>query len=288
MSSIGIVAHPERPLAARLTAQTVEWAQANGHRVRMVQSEADGFGLGELGCNDADFAAGLDLAVCFGGDGTMLRTVARVAAHDVPILGVNVGQLGYLSAIEPGELLDALERFFGGRYLIEERMMVRVRVDFDAARGKRESVHAEALNEVVLEKTPMGHTVHVAVLIDGEFFTTYAADGLIVSTPTGSTAYSFSARGPIVAPGHRALILTPVSPHMLFDRALVLGPDTVVRMELMGPRPGMLLADGRRIADLGEGDAVECTSARHRARLVRFDGSDFHRVLKTKFGLNDR
>lgn len=288
MSSIGIVAHPERPLAARLTHRTVEWATAHGHRVRMVRSEAERFGLDELGCDDAEFPRGLELAVCFGGDGTMLRTVSRVVGDDVPILGVNVGQLGYLSAIEPDELIDGLERFFTGRYQIEERMMARVRVDFDPGSGATGPVESEALNEIVLEKTPMGHTVRVAVLIDGEFFTTYAADGLIVSTPTGSTAYSFSARGPIVAPGHRALILTPVSPHMLFDRALVLGPETVVRLELMGPRPGMLLADGRRIADLGEGDAVECTGSDHRARLVRFEGSDFHHVLKSKFGLNDR
>lgn len=288
MSAIGIVTHPERPLALRLTQQTVDWARRNGHEVRMVRSEAEQFSLEEFACDDADFATDLDLAVCFGGDGTMLRTVARVAADQVPILGVNVGQLGYLSAIEPGELIEGLERFFGGRYQIEERMMVRVRVDFDRASADAEPVEAEALNEIVLEKTPMGHTVHVAVLIDGEFFTTYAADGLIVSSPTGSTAYSFSARGPIVAPGHRALVLTPVSPHMLFDRALVMGPETVIRMELTGPRPGMLLADGRKIANLTEGDAVECTGSEHHARLVRFDGSDFHRVLKTKFGLNDR
>lgn len=288
MSAIGIVAHPERSLAARLTHQTVEWAHSRGHEVRMVHDEAEHLGLVGLGCDDASFAPGLDLAVCFGGDGTMLRTVARVAAFDVPVLGVNVGQLGYLSAIEPSELIDGLERFFGGHYQIEERMMARVRVTFDPRSGDRAPVTSEALNEIVLEKTPMGHTVRVAVLIDGEFFTTYAADGLIVSTPTGSTAYSFSARGPIVAPAHHALIVTPVSPHMLFDRALVLAPDSIVRMELMGPRPGMLLADGNEIAELTEGDAVECTASEHAARLVRFDGSDFHRVLKSKFGLNDR
>lgn len=288
MSTIGIVAHPERPEAERLTRRTVEWARTRGHEIRMVTAEAARFGLDGLGVDDDTFARDLDLAVCFGGDGTMLRTVSRVAADGVPILGVNVGQLGYLSAIEPADLIDGLERFFSGRFQIEERMLARVRVDFDPNGSAPAVGETEALNEIVLEKTPMGHTVHVAVLIDGEFFTTYAADGLIVSTPTGSTAYSFSARGPIVAPAHRALIVTPVSPHMLFDRALVLGPETVIRLELMGTRPGMLLADGRKIADLGGGDAVECTGSDHSARLVRFDGSDFHRVLKSKFGLNDR
>ncbi|HET8931158.1 MAG TPA: NAD(+)/NADH kinase [Acidimicrobiales bacterium] len=285
MGTIGIVLHPERSLAGRLASQTIEWAEGNGHQVRLVASEAARFGLERLGRPDADFARNLDLAVCFGGDGTMLRTVGRVAPYGVPILGVNVGQLGYLSAIEPSGLIDALERFFSGRYQVEERMQATARVDF-AAGGT--ALTAEALNEIVLEKTPMGHTVRIAVYLDGEFFTTYAADGLIVATPTGSTAYSFSSRGPIVAPSHRALILTPVSPHMLFDRALVLGPDTIVRLELVGPRPGMLLADGQMVADLTEGDAVVCTGSQYQARLVRFDGSDFHRVLKSKFGLNDR
>jgi NAD+ kinase len=288
MGTIGIVLHPERSLAGRLASQTVEWAERHGHQVRLVASEAVRFGLERLGCDDDAFARDLDLAVCFGGDGTMLRTVSRVSPHGVPILGVNVGQLGYLSAIEPDELIEALERFFSGRYQIEERMQATARVDFRAAGGDAESITAEALNEIVLEKTPMGHTVRIAVYLDDEFFTTYAADGLIVATPTGSTAYSFSSRGPIVAPSHRALILTPVSPHMLFDRALVLGPDTVIRLELVGPRPGMLLADGRMVADLTEGDAVVCTGSPYQARLVRFDGSDFHRVLKSKFGLNDR
>lgn len=288
MGTIGVVLHPERTLAGRLAQQTVDWAEAHGHDVRLVAAEAHRFGLDRFGCTDAEFAPDLDLAICFGGDGTMLRTVGRVAGHGVPILGVDVGQLGYLSAVEPSGLTGALERFFAGNYQVEERMLVTGRVDFDAGDPPTGPLAVDALNEIVLEKTPMGHTVRIAVLLDGEFFTTYAADGLIVATPTGSTAYSFSARGPIVAPAHRALIVTPVSPHMLFDRALVLSPDTVVRLEVTGPRPAMLRADGEKVADLSEGDAVVCTASSEAARLVRFDGSDFHRVLKSKFGLNDR
>ena len=285
MGTIGIVLHPERDLAGRLANETAEWALAHGHDVRLVKAEADRFALGAYAVDESDFARDLDVAVCFGGDGTMLRTVSRVVPFDVPILGVNVGQLGYLSAIEPDELTSALDRFFVGEFKVEERMLVNCHVEFSSGAA---AVDADALNEIVLEKTPMGHTVRISICLDGEFFTTYAADGLIVATPTGSTAYSFSARGPIVAPAHRALILTPVSPHMLFDRALVLGPDAVVRLELTGPRPGLLLADGRAVANLSEGDAVVCTGSPHPARLVRFDGSDFHRVLKSKFGLNDR
>ena len=146
-------------------------------------------------------------------------------------IGVNVGQLGYLTEVEPASLRMALKRFLAGSYDVEERMMLDVTVE--AAGFEAEPCHL-ALNEAVLEKTPMGHTVRLGVSVDGEPFTTYAADGLIVATPTGSTAYAFSARGPIVEPTHRCLLLTPVSPHMLFDRSLVLAPDRHVRIEVLG------------------------------------------------------
>jgi NAD+ kinase len=145
-----------------------------------------------------------------------------------------------------------------------------------------------ALNEAVIEKTPSGHTVRLAVSVDGEFFTTYAADGLIVATPTGSTAYSFSARGPIVAPMHRCLVLTPVSPHMLFDRTLVLDPHSTLHLEVVGHREATVSADGRNLGTLQPGDALTCTASPRTARLVTFGEHDFLAILKTKFGLSDR
>jgi NAD+ kinase len=214
----------------------------------------------------------------------MLRTVDLVAADGVPILGVNVGQLGYLTTIEPEDLPAALERFFDGEGRVEERMLLSV--TRQPAQGEPTSVLA--FNEAVLEKTPMGHTVRLEVAVDGEFFTTYAADGLIVATPTGSTAYAFSARGPIVAPTHRAVLLTPVSPHMLFDRTLVLDPDAQVRVCVQGHRTATLSVDGRNLGELDEGDAIVCTAAPSAARLVTFGERDFLQILKTKFGLNDR
>jgi NAD+ kinase len=209
----------------------------------------------------------------------MLRTVDLVAPAGVPVLGVNVGQLGYLTEVEPSELFIALERVFRGEHRIEERMMLDVRVG--------DGVQKSALNEAVIEKTPAG-PVRLILSLDGEFFTTYAADGVIVATPTGSTAYSFSARGPIVDPGHRAMVITPVSPHMLFDRSMVLAPSATVRLEVQGHRPALVSTDGQRLAELTNGQAVECTAASIPAKLVRFGGNNFHRILKAKFGLSDR
>ena len=145
-----------------------------------------------------------------------------------------------------------------------------------------------ALNEAVVERSAEVNTIRLRVDIDGHFFTTYAVDGMIVATPTGSTAYAFSARGPIIDPAHRSLLLTPVSPHMLFDRSLVLEPTTPVVLAVDGHRPANVSVDGRRIATVGDGATIRCCAAPQSARLVTFGSRRFHHVLKAKFGLNDR
>lgn len=286
MTTVALVVHRERVQAHRLAAEISGWLAQHGHQVRLPPEDAEQVGLPSAAWPEASLAADLDVAIALGGDGTMLRTVDLVSASGVPVLGVNVGQLGYLTEVEPDDVYDALERFLAGDHSIENRMLLSVSADISGE--SLAPLPAVALNEAVLEKTPMGHTVRLAVSIDGDFFTTYAADGLIVATPTGSTAYSFSARGPIVAPEHRALVLTPVSPHMLFDRSLVLEPETVVRLEVCGHRPATLSVDGRNLGVLYEGDAVSCTAAKDSARLVTFGPREFHRILKAKFDLFDR
>lgn len=285
MAAFGIIVHSDRRVAAELARDAARWLGDRGHEVRVPHADAKVTELADLGCADEVFARGLDVAVSIGGDGTMLRTVDLVAADAVPVIGINVGQLGYLTEVEPEGLRMALKRFLSGAYEVEERMLIDVSVE---ARGFQVDGRRLALNEAVLEKTPMGHTVRLGVSIDGEFFTTYAADGLIVATPTGSTAYAFSARGPIVAPTHRCLQLTPVSPHMLFDRTLVLDPQAVIRLEVQGHRPATLSVDGRNLGTLEEGDALRCTAAAGSARFVMFGHRDFLRILKRKFGLANR
>jgi NAD+ kinase len=281
---IAFVLHHERPQAVELARETAAWLAEDGHEVRLPRPDAELAGLEHLGVDGATFSDGLDLAVSLGGDGTILRAVDLVAGAGVPVLGVNVGQLGYLAVVEPEAIREALERFLAGEHTIESRMLLEVTVE----RSGQPPEHHLAFNEAVLEKTPMGHTVRMAVSIDGSFFTTYAADGLIVATPTGSTAYAFSARGPIVAPSHRAQLLTPVSPHMLFDRSLVLEPEARIRLEVLGHRPATVSVDGRNLGELREGDAVTCTAAARSACLVTMDPRDFLSILKAKFGLNDR
>ena len=291
MANVVFVVHPERPDAARAAALGARWLDEHGHASS----------TGTAGIADAD------LAVCLGGDGTILRTAVLAAPLQVPLLGVNLGRLGYLTEVEPPALVSALERFVAGDFEVEERMMLDVSLEGTGTEGTGtegtgteggareggagEGRHCPAvlgLNEAAVEKTLPGHTIRVALEIDGRRILTYEADGLLVSTPTGSTAYSFSARGPVVSPRLRAIVVTPVSPHMLFDRPLVLHGDEVVRMELLAHRPAALVVDGEQRTVLRAGAAVLCRRSAHVARLVSFGGRDVYGVLRDRFGLTDR
>lgn len=289
MTSVFIVAHHERTDAAVLAQAAVSWLRDRGHDAWMSTADADALSVHDLGSDRCPGEAGL--AVCLGGDGTMLRTIKCLDGAAVPVIGVNVGVLGYLTEIEPPALIPALDRWFAndeasGEWHIEERMMLQITVARVGEDDPSESWRA--MNEVVLEKGESGHTVHLLVSIDGALFTSYAADGLIVATPTGSTAYSLSARGPVVSPQHRAMLLTPVSPHMLFDRSLVLDPSEPIDIEVTGYRPVEVSVDGQRVVTLHEGDTLTCVPAAETARFVRFGPRRFHQILKAKFGLTDR
>jgi NAD+ kinase len=291
MEAVGLVPHRERPVAHDLARRARAWLLEQGIEVRVPEADADAAGLTDCAVAAAGFAKGLDLVLALGGDGTMLRAVELVYPEPVPILGVNAGQLGYLSALEATEFEAALPRLMRGEFEVSERMMLEIVIKADA-RAAGEPVEAErsvfALNEAVVEKVGAGRLIRLLVSINGTPFTTYAADGVIVATPTGSTAYSFSARGPIVSPGHRCLLLTPVSPHMLFDRSLVLGADEELELLVTDGRPVALTVDGRHAGELAPGDVIVCRAAPGAARLVARRPDDFHQLLKAKFGLADR
>lgn len=281
---VGLVPHSHREYAVALAARTADWLLERSIEVRVLADDADAVGRSELGVEESKFAVGLDLAISLGGDGTMLRAVDLVFASGAAVLGVNVGQLGYLTEVEPDDLDDALGKLMSGDYSVAERMMLQVTVRSDGpAAGKW-----WGLNEASLEKVKPGRLARLGVSINGAFFTTYAADGVIVATPTGSTAYSFSARGPIVSPRHRCILLTPVSPHMLFDRSLVLAPEEELSFEVHDDRSVLLTIDGRELGELASGDAVTCTAGTEPARIVTFGPRDFHQILKAKFGLAER
>ena len=285
MSVISMMVHPERSESLELAAALAGYLEKSGNKVRLDEVGASAVGRSELGCSTENFAADADLAVSIGGDGTMLRTFERVAQAGVPVLGVNVGHLGYLTEFEADEAQTAVDKALRGDLPVEERLMIQSRVQ--RSDGEIEGTWI-GLNEAVVEKKSQGHTVRLEVTIDDSPFATYAGDGLIVSTPTGSTAYNLSARGSIVAPTHWSLQLTPVAPHMLFDRSLVLRPDTEIRISVVGEREANLSVDGRSVAALRDGDVMIATRSEVIARLVTSGSGGFQQVLKQKFGLKDR
>jgi len=282
VTSVAVVAHHERSTARALAERAAAWCTAHAVTFWMPADDADALDLGA--CASTRPISEADLVLSLGGDGTMLRSVRLLQGAPVPVLGVNLGSLGYLTQVEPDRLTDSLARFVqgpdSGAWKLDRRMMLDVTVNA--------AVVGRALNEAVVEKAESGHTVRLLARIDGEPFTYYAADGLIVATPTGSTAYSLSARGPVVSPRHRAMLLTPVSPHMLFDRTLVLDPSETIEIEVSGHRAAELVLDGQPVASLDDGDVVGCTPSQSTANFVRFGNEHYHQILKAKFGLADR
>jgi NAD+ kinase len=276
---VGFVVHRHRDAALMLAKETAEWLRSLGHDAEIYETEAT---------PDEDTRPrSLDLAVSLGGDGTMLRTVDLVCRDEVPVLGVNFGHLGYLTVVEPGGLRQALTRFLDGDYQVEARMTLDVAITF-AHDGAGRVLERSALNDVVLQRTSVGHTMHTEVSVNRLPFLTFASDSLILATPTGSTAYNLSARGPIVSPRARVQVLTPVAPHMLFDRSLVLDANETVSISPTGEQSVDVVIDGWHAATLAAGDSLDCEEGSRDALLVTFGERDFHHILKTKFNLMDR
>ncbi len=276
MADVVLFVHPHRHEARALGESSAGWLAVAGHRAAIT--------TGDLPVNPGN-GQRPDVVVSLGGDGTMLRAVDWALDAGSPVLGVNLGRLGYLAEIEPAGLEQALRMFLAGRLDVEERMTLDVTFH-DGQGGSVET--RRALNEAVVEKTVPGHTVRIGTTINGHPFITYAADGVLVATPTGSTAYNLSARGPVVSPHLHAMVMTPVSPHMLFDRALVLGPTESVELLVLGPRPAVLVVDGEVVHALGVGWTVRCRASEASVKVVVAGGRSVHTTLREKFFTSER
>lgn len=238
---------------------------------RELASAIDGAG-GEVVTSDDD----ADLILAVGGDGTMLAAVQRALARDIPVLGFNLGTLGFLAEAEADEMGVVVGRLLAGDYGIEQRMTIQARVGSGSASG---------VNDVVVEKVDSQRLVELAVSIDGSGFVTYRADGLIAATPTGSTAYAFSAGGPLMDPSLKAIILAPVAAHSLFDRTLVLAADSVIDIEVVRDRSVHVAVDKGDLGYLEAGETVQITEGERPARFVTLNSRSFTGLVKSKFDL---
>ena len=222
-----------------------------------------------------------DMLVCFGGDGTILHAAKDANAFGVPILGVNLGSVGFMAELEQGEL-SMLAKLAAGKYTVEPRMML----DAAVRREGRVIFRDLALNDAVVTKGAVARVLEVEAYGDKVLMARFSADGVIVCTPTGSTAYSMSAGGPIVEPTAESLIITPICPHALSARSIVLGRERVVSLK-MGPlarKTAYLSVDGGKAFRLGAGDTVELRVSKSKTRLVRITGRSFYEILNKKLG----
>lgn len=285
---IALTIHPGRPAALEHAAEFVTGMAQRGITCLTTSEDAKRLAplIGEVVLGDLSAEpVTAELVVVFGGDGNILRAAEWAVPRDVPVMGVNLGHVGFLAELESYELPTLIEHVAGGDYHVEERMTIDVIVRAEA--DGEEVWRSFAVNEVSLEKLARERMLEVLVRIDGLPLSRWATDGVLVSTPTGSTAYAFSAHGPVIWPELSALLLVPMSAHALFARPLVLSDSTVVDIEVLpGVTPGgVVWCDGRRSIDVTAGMEIEARVGRHRLKLARISERPFVDRLVAKFGL---
>jgi NAD+ kinase len=281
---IAIVSKPDRPDLAEVLPELERWLKQHDYSVLMDEESAAYFPASKIVSRDQLAQHKPDLALVLGGDGTLLSATRAVSKVGTLILGVNLGTLGFMTELALPDLYPALEAIEQQHYVVDNRSML----SGSLLRGGQTVATHEALNEVVVSKSAIARLNHFDLYVDSEFVSSYRADALIIATPTGSTAYSLGAGGPVVHPDVDALVLTPVSPHGLTHRPVVVR-DTV-EMEIhvnTGKEEAYMSFDGQVGLPVRDGDIVRCVKARHSAKLLRFKKT-FFEVLASKLNWGER
>jgi NAD+ kinase len=283
MKAVGILTKPKFPEVKTTLSNLSAWLRQRG--VIPLLDAATASLIGETGTsNKTDIAAQADLLVVLGGDGTMLSAARLAEERGIPILGVNMGGLGFLTEVRPDLLYQSLDRVFAGDYVLDERLMLRALID----RHGETVAQATVLNDVVVSKGTLARMIEISINLQKQFVTKLRGDGAIVSTPTGSTAYSLSAGGPIMNPSVQSLMLTPICPHTLTHRPLVVPSSVEIEVTLISKDEGaMATLDGQVGVALVQGDTVKLKASEHRTRLIRFPESSYYHVLREKLKWGD-
>jgi len=283
MRSALVVAHTGRSQIKRMTSQVAAQLQDAGFEVRMLAEEALDCGQGGVRiCDPDDAAEGAEIVLVFGGDGTFLRAAEFARPAGVPMLGVNFGHVGFLAEAEPDDLDDVIHAVIEGRYEVEARTTV----DVEVLSENEVTATGWALNEASVEKSVRERMLEIEVAVDSRPLLRFGCDGVLCATPTGSTAYAFSAGGPVVWPNVDALLVVPNAAHALFSRPIVVAPHSVIDLCLIGPDHGAVLGcDGRRSVDVPVGGVVRVRRGALPVQIVRFPHWNFAERLVTKFQL---
>ena len=277
---IGIIANVRKEKAPELITRLKSWAQDRGVEVileREIAKKMDEPG----GVDREEIGSRIDMIVAFGGDGTLLMAARSVRKYNVPILGINLGAFGYLTVFNLNEMIEALEMIYRGNYHTEKRMMLDVLVDG----GGRTQEDYSVLNDVVINRGNLSRMVDLEVIVNDRYLTTYKADGLIISTPTGSTAYSLSAGGPIVFPALDSIIINPICPHTLTNRPVMLPESASIRVVLWTKGLGATATlDGQLSFDLHSGDSIVIRKSKYVTNLVTSPRREYLQILRSKLG----
>jgi NAD+ kinase len=274
---LGVIANLQRTGATDVVRRFVDWCNDRGMEMALCEELHSAIDDDSIIVKREDLPELSDLIVSMGGDGTLLATARIVGDTNVPILGVNIGSLGFLTVQKPDDLEDALDRIKDGRYRIEKRMALEAVVESSSDRKLM-----FALNEVVVGRSDF-RMIKLALYSDGDYICSYAADGLIISTPTGSTAYSLAAGGPILNPEMNAIVASPIAPHSLASRPLIFTSQEKLRLLITSETDvALMTVDGQVSTRLRGGDKITVRRADHCVNLVRFDENSFYRVLRSK------
>jgi NAD+ kinase len=283
MKKIGIICKSGRAEPIELVRILLPWFEEKECEVFLEPEVATVLSM--KGYERETIPASVDIMVVLGGDGTMLSVSRLIAGRNVPILGVNLGGLGFITAINKHEIFSVLEQALQGTCPVEERMML----DAQVFRESVETGCFTALNDVVINKGALARIIEMETFVNDSYLTTYRADGLVIATPTGSTAYSLAAGGPILYPTLRSIVITPISPHMLTNRPIVLPDDSVVRVALKSASESVYLTvDGQVGLKLQQGDVIEVRKSASTARLFAPCGHDYFNLLRTKLKWGER
>lgn len=276
---IGLVGNSSKTACSAAVAKAARLVRAAGRQVFCDAATAAGTRIKATVCpNAVSLAGAVDLLLVFGGDGTMLQLAREIAGLNTPMLGINIGGLGFLTAVPSDGLAHALKHLWNGGFKFESRALIEA-----TARCSGRNIHQTALNDIVISRGVVTRLIELQVDVDGEPLTRYRCDGLIVSSPTGSTAYSLAAGGALVFPTADVFALTPICPHTLSNRSLILPLTATIRIKAVSAKPATVLsADGQVVAELAVGDVVTVRRSRRTVRLMHLADSSFFEALRRK------
>jgi len=282
--SVGIISKPRRPDIQKIVPELLQWLAERGLACSYDLETSEALGGGD-GRTREQLAAQVDLLVVLGGDGTLLSAARAVGGRNIPLLAVNLGGLGFLMTTGPHELYPALERALRGEFEVQRRPLLRGQL----IRDQQVTACYDALNDVVVNKAAMARVIEMDAFVDEEFVCSYRADGLIISTPTGSTAYSLSAGGPVVAPAVAAICITPICPHTLTNRPVLLPDSAQVEVVVKdADDASYLTVDGQVGLGLRSHDRVRCFSSPYQVHLIQPQRLRFFDVLRDKMKWGER